>query len=399
MHYSNFDDAVSLVRQLGRGCFMAKCDIDSAFRIIPINPLDYSLLGFKFQNKFYFDRCLPMGASSACNIFDRFSSGLKWIAQTKLNIKNILHILDDFLILSDADEHKCKNDLLVFLGLCKTLGVPIKQEKTEFPTTVITFMGLELDSVNMVARLPQDKLIKLRSLLSSFRKRRKVKLQELQSLLGLLNFCCKVVLPGRAFLRRLIDLTKGLTKAHHRVTLNKEGRKDIEAWWLFLEHFNGSHILLDQRWVEASTLHLFTDASGSLGYGALFKTHWCYGIWPNHLQDFPITFKELFPITLAIELWGCLLSNKCMIIHSDNMAVVHIINNQTCKDNSIMFLVRRLVLGCMKYNLLVHAKHIPGKLNTLADMLSRSQIPEFKKAAPYMDQEPTPIPANSFPHL
>ena len=50
-----------------------------------------------------------------------------------------------------------------------------------------------------------------------------------------------------------------------------------------------------------------------------------------------------------------------------------------------MFLVRRSVLDCMKYNLLVHAKHIQGKLNTLADMLSRSKIPEFKKEAPYMD--------------
>ena len=208
-------------------------------------------------------------------------------------------------------------------------------------------MGLEIDSVNMIARLPQDKLTKLRALLKSFRKLRKVKLQVLQSLLGLLNFCCKVVLPGRAFLCRLTDLKKGVVKAHHRFTLNKEGRRDLEAWWFFLEHFNGSQILLDYKWVEVETIHLYTDASGSLGYGALFDTHWCYGEWPVHVKDFNITYKELFPITLAFELCGSLFRDKCMVFHSDNMAVVHIINNQSCKDCNIMYLVRRLVLACM----------------------------------------------------
>ena len=133
------------------------------------------------------------------------------------------------------------------------------------------------------------------------------------------------------------------------------------------------------------TIHLYTDASGSLGYGALFDTHWCYGEWPVHVKDFNITYKELFPITLAFELCGSLFRDKCMVFHSDNMAVVHIINNQSCKDCNIMYLVRRLVLACMKYNVLVRAQHIPGKLNTHADILSRFQIQEFKKAAPYMD--------------
>ena len=81
-----------------------------------------------------------------------------------------------------------------------------------------------------------------------------------------------------------------------------------------------------------------------------------------------------------------------MILHSDNFAVVHIINNKTCKDKGIMFLVRRLVLACMTYNILVKAEHFPGKHNTLADMLSRFQIQEFRRAAPHMDQLATTIP-------
>lgn len=397
VQYSSFDQAVEKVRFLGQGCYMAKTDIESAFRIIPIHPLDYQLLGFHFKGLFYYDRCLPMGASSSCSIFNCFSSALKWIAQSKLAIHHIIHILDDFLIL-EKSKNKCGTDLRVFLDLCKALGDPIKHNKTVTATNKITFMGLEIDSTLMEARLPNEKLAKLRSLLNTYKGKRKIKLKELQSLLGLLNFCCQVVWPGRAFLRRLTDLTKGITKPHHRVTLSKEGRRDIEAWHLFAEYFNGKHILLDQRWLTSQSLHLYTDASGSVGYGAILDTHWFYGSWSDQFIVYQITYKELFPIVLAIEIWGTKLTNKCILLHSDNNAVVHIINKQTCKDKDIMFLVRRLVLACMKWNILIRSEHVQGKQNDLADMLSRLQIAQLRQKAHWVDSDPTIVPSQLLKH-
>ena len=46
---------------LGTGCFLAKTDIKSAFRIIPFHPLEYPLLDIKWANEYSFDRCLAMG--------------------------------------------------------------------------------------------------------------------------------------------------------------------------------------------------------------------------------------------------------------------------------------------------------------------------------------------------
>jgi len=149
--------------------------------------------------------------------------------------------------------------------MCQKLGVPIKQEKTQNATQVITFMGLELDSITMEARLPHDKLAKLRLQLTQASKSRKITLKNLQSLLGLLIFCCQVIEPGRCFLRRLIDLTKKVTKPNRRITLNKESRQDLHAWEVFVEHFNGKQILRSHRWRTSDTIHLHTDASGSLG--------------------------------------------------------------------------------------------------------------------------------------
>ena len=168
---------------------MAKTDIKSAFRIIPVHPDDHPLLGMKWENLYYYDRCLPMGCSSSCSIFEAFSTALEWIAIHRLGASCVLHILDDFLFIADTKQ-KCQSDLNNFLSMCQVIGVPIAEEKTVGPDTSLQFAGITLDSVLQEARLPEDKLHKCHTLLISFYSRRKVALKELQSLIGLLNFTC-----------------------------------------------------------------------------------------------------------------------------------------------------------------------------------------------------------------
>ena len=178
----------------------------------------------------------------------------------------------------------------------------------------------------------------------------------------------------------------------HRITLNKEARKDIQAWYGFATSFNGRSLLLENRWLSNSHLHLHTDAAGSCGYAAIFGSHWFMGKWSEFHSSLHITFQEMLPIVIAFEIWGAVLTNKCIVLHSDNMAVVHILNTHTSKDVNIMCLVRRFVLCCMHYNILTKAVHIQGKLNTLPDLLSRFQEEEFHRLAPDMDRWHTPIP-------
>ena len=136
---------------------MAKTDIKSAFRIIPVHPLEYPLLGIKWPNEYYFDRCLAVGLKSSCAIFDKFSSSLEWLAMQHLHASAVLHILDDFLFIAPS-RVKCSEDLHTFLDMCNFLGVPIAQDKTVGPNTTLQFAGIELDSVRQEARLPLDKL-------------------------------------------------------------------------------------------------------------------------------------------------------------------------------------------------------------------------------------------------
>ena len=77
---------------------MAKTDIKSAFRIIPVHPKDHSLLGMKWANQYHFDRAFPMGCNSSCAIFEAFSSALEWLSTHLFNASGVVHILDDFFI-------------------------------------------------------------------------------------------------------------------------------------------------------------------------------------------------------------------------------------------------------------------------------------------------------------
>ena len=200
--YASVGDASKSIKRLGRGCFMAKTDVKSAFRIVPIHPADYSLLGMKWENLYYFDRTLPLGLSSSCSIFEAVSSALEWISVHQLRASSVLHILDDFLFIVPTTD-QCNRDLANFVSLCEYLGVPLAPQKTVGPETVLQFAGIILDSIHMEARLPDKKLTKCRRTLTDFLAPRSVCLRELQSLIGLLNFTCLVVVPGHAFLRRL----------------------------------------------------------------------------------------------------------------------------------------------------------------------------------------------------
>ena len=227
-----------MIKRFGSGCFMAKTDIKSAFRIIPIHPTDFELLGMKWDNLYYYDQALPMGCSTSCSIFESFSTALEWIATSHLRASAVLHILDDFLFIAPTQE-RCARDLSNFLDLSQFLGVPIATEKTMGPYTTLQFAGITLDSVLMEARLPIDKLQKCRDLLSEFLRKRSVTLRDLQSLIGLLNFACSVIVPGRAFLRRLIDLTKGIKRPTHHIRLTVDAKNDVLVWLQFLDSFNG----------------------------------------------------------------------------------------------------------------------------------------------------------------
>ena len=77
---------------------------------------------------------------------------------SKKNASPLLHHLDDFLLVAPPKSSACSNNLQYILETCSHLGIPLAKEKIEGPTKTLTFLGITLDTQNMEARLPPDKL-------------------------------------------------------------------------------------------------------------------------------------------------------------------------------------------------------------------------------------------------
>ena len=141
-----------------------------------------------------------------------------------------LHYIGDFLFLGRAGSGHCQGLLDTFTCMAEWLKIPLTPEKTEGPATCITFLGIELDSVEGVCRLSAAKVQDLKANIGTLLGKQKATLTELQQLVGKLNFAGRVILAGKAFAERLAHLTSPLTRKHHRERLPRGVRQDLEQW-------------------------------------------------------------------------------------------------------------------------------------------------------------------------
>ena len=207
-----FAQAVHCVRVAGRRCWLIKLDVEAAYKQVPVRPQDWHLLGFEWQGSYYYERVLPFGLKSSCRLWELFACALHWLIANWLRVPGVVHYVDDFLLIV-ADEGAAAEHLRAVLDLCEQLGIPMAADKTEGPVPCLTFLGIELDTAAMQARLPQVKLDELRRLAVEWEGKSKALKQEAQSLAGVLNFACSVVPPGRAFLRCIINHIRRMDRA------------------------------------------------------------------------------------------------------------------------------------------------------------------------------------------
>ncbi len=393
VQYSRIQDAIAIVQDLGPGCYMAKSDIQHAFRIVPLHPSQYHLMGFKWRESYYYDKFLAMGLAESCRIFETISDALLHILKHRFHIHNVVKILDDFLFLERTQE-ECSRSLQTFLDLASYIGIPISKEKTtKVPDTSVVFLGITLDSKTMTARLPPDKLGNYSEAIRELLAHKSIKVRDLQSVIGRLQFATSVVTVGKPFLRRLIDQLSHTDKPYWHLKLHQGAREDLSMWLTFLDSYNGVSIIRQRPITPSTSVKLFSDAS-KLGFGATYGSDWVQGEWSQACKSLNIAVLELYPILHIVQLFGHKLASSSVLFYCDNQAIVQVINKQTSKDKHIMKLLRPLVLLLLQHDIRFKATYIPTHDNILADAISRFQeTPHFLQCYG-MKPSPYPVPAS-----
>ena len=166
LHYITLDQVIRLVSKLGPGALMAKFDVEAAYRNVPVHPSHR--VGTKWRDQFYVDLVFPFGLRSAPFIFNSITDMVEWILVNSYQIPDLLHYLDDFITADPPQSLQCAHNLATAMQVCQRLGLPLHPANCVGPSTVLVVFGIKLDSFNQVAHLPQEKLLALKHLISSW---------------------------------------------------------------------------------------------------------------------------------------------------------------------------------------------------------------------------------------
>ena len=389
LEYAAFDDAVVAILLTGRGAVLIKKDLADAFRHIPVAESDHWLLGFVWEEVYYIDRFLPFGLRTAPFIFDLFAKALHWILIAMLRWSTVIHYLDDFLAIlppgSDSSPYSQQ-----FNKVCSELGLAVNHAK-DTAGTVAEFMGFEIDTVAMHARLPEAKLRKGIQMIDSALAKSSITRPILESIVGFLSFASKVILPGRAFLRRLYNT---LTKAPHFIHLTPDAKADLRWWRTFLAEWNGIKIL--RQSTSRPNRYMWTDASGLCGVGGHIKFHqnqppeidniFSKRIPSRHASE-DIQYKEMHAVLVGLRTWLSSLGGSRVQLFCDNSAVVSGLIKSTIRGTA-MSPLRTIVMLTAQADIILDVHWIPTEENTLADWLSRFQYNKIANAFPQLASMP-----------
>ena len=101
------------------------------------------------------DKVLPFSLRSAPKLYNAVADGLLWILASQDRV-DAIHYLDDFLLFGAPESRQCDD------ALCRAhLGVPVAPGKTEGPSVMLVFLGIQLDTQSMTMSLSLPKLARL----------------------------------------------------------------------------------------------------------------------------------------------------------------------------------------------------------------------------------------------
>lgn len=370
--YQSVQDAVALITP---SSFIAKCDLESAYRYVKVHPDDWTVSGISWQlsgetfERHYIDTRLCFGARKGPFIFSQLSQAVCRIMASQ-GFPKVICYLDDFLVVEDTYD-ACRASLDHLRKLLRTLGFAINYKKLVTPCKVLTFLGIEIDVNKMTLRLPEDKLRAFLEEVTKVYNAKNVSKRSLQSLCGRLAWAAQVVAGARCYVRRLLDHINRLQGPTHRTRITKDIKLDL-AWWItFARTFNGSVPMLDPR----KCLSVSLDAC-SYGAGGVFGDQFYHLPWSSWegTSDLHINYKEVLALEPALTIWAPQWANHRVYLHIDNQTACHIIRRGTSRDRRVMQALRRCFWLAALYNISLIPIKIRGCDNGPAD--SASRLPE-----------------------
>ena len=353
---------------LQQGEWVTSIDFKDAYFHIPVQEQSKKYLRFHVQGQTYQFKALPFGLSTAPMEFTVVVKEVKLMA-TQKGIR-IHQYLDDWLVRAPS-YRLCLQHTQILVKLCQDLGWVVNLEKSELePKQVFNFVGYQFDLMAGRVRPTPDRWQSLQSKILELLSIPACPVRQFMSLIGLLTATEKQVHLGRLHMRPI----QWHLKRNWRVPESLEKSIPVPRslhphlrWWL-----QEDNVLTGQPLHPIKhALQIFTDASKE-GWGAHLNEHIARGTWSLPESKLHINYLELKAVLLALKEFRALCIGKIVLVATDNTTVVAYINKEGgMKSGPLCALLWRILTWCSSNQVTLKARHIPGRLNVVADKLSR----------------------------
>ncbi len=279
--------------------WFAAIDLKDAYFHVSILLRHRPFLQFAFEGRAWQYRVLPFGLSLSPRVFTKVVEGA--LTPSQVVGVRILNYLDDWLILAQSRE-QLGDPRDVVLRHLSQLGLRVNWEKRKLSSVqIIPFLGVELDSVSMTARLTEERAQAVLNCLSSFRGRNVVPLKQFQRLLGHMASAAAVTPLGLLHMRPLQHWLHSRVPRWAwrcgtlRVGITQQCRRSLSPWTDLA--FLRAAAPLEQ--VSRHTV-VTTDPS-STGWGATCNGQAASRLWTGPRLLWHINCLELWAVNLALR--------------------------------------------------------------------------------------------------
>ena len=227
----------------------------------------------------------------------------------------------------------------------------------------------------MTVSVPEDKFEDIQAVLHSWVGKTSASKQQVQSLIGKLQFAARCVRPGRLFISRMLAHLRTLScfSQNEQVPLSTQFLKDVHWWRTFMSHYNGISIIPQVDWSVPDAI-ISTDSSltGCGGFSCV-TGEFFHREFPEYILDYDLDINslELLTVVIAMKLWGPYLHGCRIVILCDNMTSVSVLNSGRTRNDFLCSCLREVTFLCAVNEAQIRAQHISSLDNRLSDLLSR----------------------------
>lgn len=377
LKYPSVDDLVDIIikhkkRNPEQRVLIWKRDLKSCYRQFQLCPGSVHLVGYKFDNQYWYDLVLAMGSSSSAQICQKITDLIRYIFENRYH-DEVKNFLDDFF--SAQVESEAEISFNNLKDLLRILGIEESLEKACPPNTRAVVLGILFDTITMTLSLTEEKMREIIYELQQWVNRTSCTLRQMQSLVGKLNFAAGVVRSGRIYMSRLINTLRNKeANTKGKIELSPENLNDVQWWLEHIKLYNGIPIeskMVAQKWeAPGSVWNTDSSATGLGGWSVKTGKFFHYTLEP-HFRELDINSLECLALMLCVRKWAKENQGKRILINCDNQTTVTIVNSGASRNKFLQACLRELHHLCALNSTEIRTVWIKTADNSIADALSR----------------------------